>query len=248
MSRLRLFARVPAYGQPSWHGPDRHPESTHRFNSVVTLQHVARTLAVAPFDGVLVDPPGNQNEPGAVDPWLCAMVLALAAPTLAVGFRCQASRKAGSPDPGPLLGGQWLGDQPLMGPLISARVIVAANRWMAEDQLEYVLRRYPQITPPGKPKPSMSPAWATLSRARGRNRPSEDIPIVVGTPQEVADDLERMLVERESSTAAHEGPWNLELVPIHIPGSYETFVRMVVPQLRHRGLIGEHADSWRPTI
>ena len=243
MPALRLFARVPGYGRPAWHGPSRHPESTEHFNSVATLQHVARTLALAPFDGALVDPPSEPTEPGAIDPWLCAMVLALAAPSLRVGLRSSAARKAGTPDLGPLLGSQWMGDKPFAGPLLSVRVLVAANRWMAEDQLEYVLRHYPQTAPP-----------------RTRNRCETDTPIVVGTPQEVTDDLERLLSAQATAQNTesdnpdlppgqpHPAPCALELVPIHIPGSYEAFVRMVAPQLRHRGLIGEHADSWRPTI
>lgn len=244
MPRLSLFARVPAYGRPAWHGPKRHPESTEHFNSIATLQHVARTLTLAPFDGVLVDPPRKPDESGAIDPWLCAMVLALAAPSLQVGFRNKPARKAGSPDPEPLLGKQWIGHQPPAVPLLSLRVLVAANRWMAEDQLEYVLQRFPQITYP----------------ARSRIRAEEDVPIVVGTPQEVTDDLERLLAQHtaahrhanhnpvDESTETPDACWALELVPIHIPGSYEAFVRMVAPQLRHRGLIGEHANPWRPTI
>lgn len=269
MTRLRLFARVPAFGQSAWYGPNRHPESTEHFNSMDTLQHVARTLSLGSFDGALVDPPWRNDEPGATDPWVCAMALALAAPALRVGFRNAATRKAGTPKLAPVLGTQWLGEEPAIGPIVSVRVLVAANRWMAEDQLEYVLRHYPQSHPPVKPTGREASPPKPLRRSR--IRPAENIPIVVGTPQEVADDLERLLASRASSAASpavsrsalhnrtadgktarstphHEALRTLELVPIHIPGSYEAFVRMVVPQLRHRGLIGEHPDSWRPTF
>jgi hypothetical protein len=243
----RLSALVPTYGRPAWFGPDRHPDSADDFGSVASLQHIARTLASGGFDLALIDPASRADGPAVFDPWLGAMVMALAAPGLRVGLRREPVRRTGAPDPAALLGGQWAGLLSPSQPLLSVRVLVAANRWMAEDQLEYALRHYP------------------LGSGRAGRREA-DIPTVVGTPKEVADDLEGLFARRAHESASEEQPMQvelparaaqpdtsvvavpmLELVPVHIPGSYEAFVRMVVPQLRRRGLIGEHGSPWRPT-
>lgn len=240
--RWRLSALVPAYGRPAWFGPGRHPDSADDFGSVASLQHIARTLALGQFDLALIDPASRADAPGAFDPWLGAMALALAAPGLRVGLRRAPLRRAAAPDIASLLGGQWAGLLSASQPVLSVRVLVAANRWMAEDQLAYVLRHYPT-----------TPVQA--------GRRDDDIPTVVGTPKEVADGLEELFAkhgsesdqagqvdqpDRTGQAGGAVAPM-LELVPVHIPGSYEAFVRMVVPQLRLRGLIGEHGSPWRPT-
>jgi hypothetical protein len=245
--RWRLSALVPAYGQTAWLGQDRHPESSDDFGSVASLQHIARTLALGQFELALIDPASRAHGPGIFDPWLGAMVMAMAAPALRVGLRRAPLSRTKAPDPGGLLGRQWAGLLLPHQSVLSVRVIVAANRWMAEDQLEFALRHYP------------------LASGGGGHRDAQ-IPTVVGTPNEVADDLEGLFAHRGQelprivqATQDDPGPAAapsgdpaaaapmLELVPVHIPGSYEAFVRMVVPQLRRRGLIGEHGSPWRPT-
>jgi alkanesulfonate monooxygenase SsuD/methylene tetrahydromethanopterin reductase-like flavin-dependent oxidoreductase (luciferase family) len=55
-----------------------------------------------------------------------------------------------------------------------------------------------------------------------------EFPLFVGTPHQVADGLEEWF-----TTEACDG---FVLAATHIPGAYEDFVRLVVPELQRRGL------------
>jgi len=55
-----------------------------------------------------------------------------------------------------------------------------------------------------------------------------ELPLFVGTPHQVADGLEEWFI-----TEACDG---FVLAATHIPGAYEDFVRLVVPELQRRGL------------
>jgi FMN-dependent oxidoreductase (nitrilotriacetate monooxygenase family) len=55
-----------------------------------------------------------------------------------------------------------------------------------------------------------------------------ELPLFVGTPQQVADGLEEWF-----TSEACDG---FVLAATHIPGAYEDFVRLVVPELQRRGL------------
>lgn len=233
---LMLCARVPAYGDPAWHGPLRHPESADDFGSIANLQHIARTLAHGGFELLLVDPPVHASAPGAIDPCQAAIVLALAAPALRIGLRHAPAGRAAVTSPQALLGAQWAGVSPV-NPSCSVSVLVGANRWLAEDQLEFLMQRFP------------APKATTARQSRSDEVDPDPMPaIIVGSPAEVVDELERRLARsatRRAEATAPIGRPIVELVPLHIPGSYEAFVRMVVPELRRRGLIGEDADPWR---
>jgi hypothetical protein len=253
LTDLLLCARVPAYGAPAWLGERRHPESTDDFGSVNNLQHIAGTLSAGGFELLLVDPPPSaENRPGTLDAGLCALVLALAAPSLRVGLSHTPPRRAFLADPSRLLGAQWAGIAPV--PITcSVRVLVAATRWMAEDQFAYMQQHFPGPSPlraaAGHGVTLETPTRETSTR---ETLTEVDPPILVGTPAEVADELQARLQALCDSQETPDSPTQvrpvLELLPIHIPGSYEAFVRMVVPQLRRRGMIGEHASPWRPTI
>jgi alkanesulfonate monooxygenase SsuD/methylene tetrahydromethanopterin reductase-like flavin-dependent oxidoreductase (luciferase family) len=55
-----------------------------------------------------------------------------------------------------------------------------------------------------------------------------ELPLFVGTPRQVADGLEEWF-----TSEACDG---FVLAATHIPGAYEDFVRLVVPELQRRGL------------
>ena len=55
-----------------------------------------------------------------------------------------------------------------------------------------------------------------------------EMPRFVGTPKEVADGLEEWF-----TTEACDG---FVLAATHVPGAYEDFVRLVVPELQRRGV------------
>jgi alkanesulfonate monooxygenase SsuD/methylene tetrahydromethanopterin reductase-like flavin-dependent oxidoreductase (luciferase family) len=55
-----------------------------------------------------------------------------------------------------------------------------------------------------------------------------ELPLFVGTPHQVADGIEEWF-----ATEACDG---FVLAATHIPGAYEDFVRLVVPELQRRGL------------
>jgi FMN-dependent oxidoreductase (nitrilotriacetate monooxygenase family) len=71
-----------------------------------------------------------------------------------------------------------------------------------------------------------NPTAEELIRASGRGTLSE-LPILAGTPAMVADQME------EWFTTACDG---FVIAATHMPGSYEDFVRLVVPELQRRGL------------
>jgi hypothetical protein len=251
ITEVMLCARVPAYCMSAWCGEGRHPESADDFGTVANMQHIARTLAKGGFELMLVDPPESpaRSRP-ALDPSLCALVLALAAPCVRVGLSRDLRRRALQADPGHLLGAQWAGIAPV--PITcSVKVLVAGTRWMAEDQFTYLEKHFPQVaahrTSPVGP---VGEAKAEAAQDPALVHDTDcDPAILVGTPAEVVDELEDMVRAQCAQAAAAGTPVErpaIELVPVHIPGSYEAFVRMVVPQLRRRGLIGEHAATWRP--
>jgi FMN-dependent oxidoreductase (nitrilotriacetate monooxygenase family) len=79
-----------------------------------------------------------------------------------------------------------------------------------------------------------NPTVEELIRASGRGTLSE-LPILAGTPGEVADQME------EWFTTACDG---FVIAATHMPGTYEDFVRLVVPELQRRGLFQtEYAGS-----
>lgn len=65
-----------------------------------------------------------------------------------------------------------------------------------------------------------------------------EVPVFVGTPARVADELERWFVGR-----ACDG---FVLMATHIPGAYEEFSRLIVPELQRRGLV--HRDYAGATL
>lgn len=71
--------------------------------------------------------------------------------------------------------------------------------------------------------------------ARGTIR---EVPLFVGSPSKVADQLEEWFVER--------GCDGFVLMATHIPGAYEEFSRLVVPELQRRGLF--HNDYAGTTL
>ena len=83
----------------------------------------------------------------------------------------------------------------------------------------------------GKPAPTVRD-FLEITR---RGRPREAI---VGGPREVADRLEQWFVERACDGFVLGGT--------HIPGTYEDFVRFVVPELQRRGLF--HTDYEGATL
>ena len=56
-----------------------------------------------------------------------------------------------------------------------------------------------------------------------------DHPRFIGTPKDVADAMEQWVTER-----ACDG---FVVAASHVPGAYEDFVRLVVPELQRRGLV-----------
>jgi alkanesulfonate monooxygenase SsuD/methylene tetrahydromethanopterin reductase-like flavin-dependent oxidoreductase (luciferase family) len=69
----------------------------------------------------------------------------------------------------------------------------------------------------------------TLAEAREEMKLASLIPVVVGSPAHVADELERW-----ADVADVDG---INLVPIYQPGSFTDFVELVVPELQRRGRI-----------
>jgi alkanesulfonate monooxygenase SsuD/methylene tetrahydromethanopterin reductase-like flavin-dependent oxidoreductase (luciferase family) len=65
-----------------------------------------------------------------------------------------------------------------------------------------------------------------------------EFPRFIGTPQDVADGLEEWF-----SGAACDG---FVVAATHVPGAYEDFVRLVVPELQRRGLF--HREYAGPTL
>jgi FMN-dependent oxidoreductase (nitrilotriacetate monooxygenase family) len=82
----------------------------------------------------------------------------------------------------------------------------------------------------GRPNPSLR----DLLNLSGRGTIRE-FPVFCGTPLQVADEMERWFVER-----ACDG---FVLAATHTPGTYEDFVRLVVPELQRRGLFHEDYEG-----
>jgi alkanesulfonate monooxygenase SsuD/methylene tetrahydromethanopterin reductase-like flavin-dependent oxidoreductase (luciferase family) len=87
------------------------------------------------------------------------------------------------------------------------------------------------ISMSGKPNPTVR----DFLRHNNRGQTSGAI---VGGPKEVADELERMFVER-----ACDG---FIVAATHVPGGYSDFVRYVIPELQRRGLY--HLDYSGTTL
>ncbi len=68
----------------------------------------------------------------------------------------------------------------------------------------------------------------TLGEAAQRFAASEMTPQLVGTPAQIADHMEELF--------AAEGVDGFIVTPSHVPGSFDEFVRAVVPELQRRGL------------
>ncbi len=69
----------------------------------------------------------------------------------------------------------------------------------------------------------------TLAEAREEMKLASLIPLIVGEPKRVTDEIERWVDE-----AGIDG---INLVPIYQPGSFIEFVEMVVPELQRRGRV-----------
>jgi long-chain alkane monooxygenase len=69
----------------------------------------------------------------------------------------------------------------------------------------------------------------TLAEAREEMKLASLIPLIVGDPAHVADEIERWVDET--------GIDGINLVPIYQPGSFEEFIDLVVPELRRRGRV-----------
>jgi FMN-dependent oxidoreductase (nitrilotriacetate monooxygenase family) len=85
----------------------------------------------------------------------------------------------------------------------------------------------------GNPNPTTHEFMQFSGRGTMREHPR-----FVGSPKDVADGLEHWLNER-----ACDG---FVLAATHLPGAYEDFVRLVVPELQRRGLF--HRDYEGPTL
>lgn len=79
----------------------------------------------------------------------------------------------------------------------------------------------------------------SLEQAARRFATTELTPQVVGSPSQVADELEHYFV--------NEGCDGFTLTSTYLPGSYEDFGRLVVPELRKRGLVPQE-PSTSPTL
>jgi alkanesulfonate monooxygenase SsuD/methylene tetrahydromethanopterin reductase-like flavin-dependent oxidoreductase (luciferase family) len=85
----------------------------------------------------------------------------------------------------------------------------------------------------GKPKPTVRDFVHFSGRGTLR-----EMPTFVGSPQQVADQLEEWFCG-----GACDG---FVVAATHVPGTYEDFVRLVVPELQRRGLF--HDDYEGPTL
>jgi FMN-dependent oxidoreductase (nitrilotriacetate monooxygenase family) len=79
------------------------------------------------------------------------------------------------------------------------------------------------VTLSGKKNPSVRDFVDFSNRAR-----IQEFPVYCGTPKSVADQMEQWFTE-----SAVDG---FVIAPTHVPGAYDDFVRMVVPELQRRGL------------
>jgi len=82
----------------------------------------------------------------------------------------------------------------------------------------------------GKPNPSVRDFVEYSNRAR-----LKEFNVFIGSPKTVADEMELWFKEG--------GCDGFVLAPTHMPGSYEDFVRMVVPELQRRGLFRKEYEG-----
>ncbi len=82
----------------------------------------------------------------------------------------------------------------------------------------------------GKPNPSVRDFVEYSNRAR-----LKEFNVFIGSPKTVADEMEQWFKEG--------GCDGFVLAPTHMPGSYEDFVRMVVPELQKRGLFRQEYEG-----
>ena len=82
----------------------------------------------------------------------------------------------------------------------------------------------------GKKNPTVRDFVEFSNRAR-----LNEFPVFAGTAQSVADQMEKWFVE-----GACDG---FVISPTHIPGAYEDFVRMVVPELQRRGVFRKEYEG-----
>jgi len=68
----------------------------------------------------------------------------------------------------------------------------------------------------------------TLRQVAMRSAAGKDHWTLIGTPQTIADELERWFVEKAAD--------GFNLLPPHVPGAINEFVDLVVPELQRRGL------------
>ena len=92
-----------------------------------------------------------------------------------------------------------------------------------ERQTTNGLRLERVIQDSGKPNPTLRDFMEYTGRGTLR-----ELPLFVGTPRQVADQMEAWLCG-----GACDG---FVLAATHMPGAYEDFVRLVVPELQRRGL------------
>jgi alkanesulfonate monooxygenase SsuD/methylene tetrahydromethanopterin reductase-like flavin-dependent oxidoreductase (luciferase family) len=85
----------------------------------------------------------------------------------------------------------------------------------------------------GKPNPTVRDFIEVTGRGT-----FHDHPRFIGTPKDVADAMEQWVTER-----ACDG---FVVAASHVPGAYEDFVRLVVPELQRRGIY--HQDYAGPTL
>ncbi len=82
----------------------------------------------------------------------------------------------------------------------------------------------------------------TLAEAREEMKLASLMPVIVGAPDRVADELERWVDET--------GIDGINLVPIYQPGSFTDFIELVVPELQRRGRMrtGYDGDTLRENL
>lgn len=146
---------------------------------------------------------------------ILSAIAVIVAETEAEGrLREQRLRSYASPEGGFALFGGWTGidlakfkDDQELGRLESEG-IKAAARWFTAAK-------------PGRA--------ATIADAREEMKLASLLPLVVGDPARVADEIERW-----ADVAGVDG---VNLVPIYQPGSFTDFVELVVPELQRRGRV-----------
>jgi FMN-dependent oxidoreductase (nitrilotriacetate monooxygenase family) len=151
---------------------------------------------------------------------LSAIAVIVAETEAEARLREQRLRSYASPEGGFALFGGWTGidlakfkDDELLGRLESDG-IKAAARWFTAAR-------------PGHA--------ATVADAREEMKLASLLPVAVGDPAQVADQIERW-----ADVAGVDG---INLVPIFQPGSFTDFIEMVVPELQRRGRVRTSYDG-----